>query len=144
MKAERHYATLRTSFDCAPRRCYSRQANHELPAKRGDSRLAKANGPHELENRDNSTDKRTNDMDAQTEAHPATKNNAKGIAYVLASAICFALAGVLIKAIDWSALAVSGGRSFFAAIGSMPPSSLANMTTMIIAIATVSPIAADC
>lgn len=55
-------------------------------------------------------------MDAQTEAHPATKNNAKGIAYVLASAICFALAGVLIKAIDWSALAVSGGRSFFAAI----------------------------
>ena len=43
------------------------------------------------------------------------KNSAKGIAYVLASAICFALAGVLIKAIDWSALAVSGGRSVFAA-----------------------------
>ena len=44
------------------------------------------------------------------------KNDTLGIAYVLASAVCFALAGVLIKAVDWSALAVSGGRSFFAAI----------------------------
>lgn len=43
-------------------------------------------------------------------------NSAKGIVYVLLSAICFALAGVLIKAIDWSALAVSGGRSLFASI----------------------------
>ena len=46
----------------------------------------------------------------------ASRNSVRGIAYVLASAICFSLAGVLIKAIDWSALAVSGGRSIFAAI----------------------------
>ncbi|MBQ9000750.1 MAG: EamA family transporter, partial [Eggerthellaceae bacterium] len=31
------------------------------------------------------------------------------------SAVCFALAGVLIKSIDWGALSISGGRSVFAA-----------------------------
>lgn len=51
-------------------------------------------------------------MNAQT----ATPNKTLGVIYVLLSAICFALAGVLIKSIDWNALSISGGRSFFAAI----------------------------
>lgn len=38
-----------------------------------------------------------------------------GYVFVLLSAICFALAGVLIKSIDWNALSVSAGRSIFAA-----------------------------
>lgn len=42
-------------------------------------------------------------------------NSAKGIVYVLLSAVFFSLAGVLIKAVDWSALSVSGARSLFAA-----------------------------
>ena len=41
--------------------------------------------------------------------------NAAGVVCVFLSAVCFALAGVLIKSIDWSALSVSGGRSIFAA-----------------------------
>ena len=51
-----------------------------------------------------------------TNKETSISNSPKGVAFVLASAICFALAGVLIKAIDWSALAVSGGRSAFAAL----------------------------
>ena len=39
----------------------------------------------------------------------------KGALYVLISAVCFALAGVLIKSIDWNALSISGARSIFAA-----------------------------
>ena len=35
--------------------------------------------------------------------------------YIVASAVCFSLAGVLIKLIPWSALAISGSRSIFAA-----------------------------
>jgi drug/metabolite transporter (DMT)-like permease len=45
----------------------------------------------------------------------ATRENVKGVVYVFLSAVCFALAGVLIKSIDWNALSVSGGRSIFAA-----------------------------
>lgn len=41
--------------------------------------------------------------------------NAIGYVYVLLSAICFALAGVLIKSIDWNALSISGARSILAA-----------------------------
>ena len=42
-------------------------------------------------------------------------SHALGAFYVLLSAICFALAGVLIKSIPWTALSVSGARSLFAA-----------------------------
>lgn len=42
--------------------------------------------------------------------------SAIGYVYVLLSAICFALAGVLIKSIDWNALSISGARSILAAI----------------------------
>ena len=45
----------------------------------------------------------------------ATRENVKGVVYVFLSAVCFALAGVLIKSIDWNALSISGGRSIFAA-----------------------------
>ena len=38
-----------------------------------------------------------------------------GYLYVLLSAICFALAGVLIKSIDWNPLSISGARSILAA-----------------------------
>ncbi|MBQ9041805.1 MAG: EamA family transporter [Eggerthellaceae bacterium] len=41
--------------------------------------------------------------------------SAAGYVYVLISAICFALAGVLIKSIDWNALSISGARSILAA-----------------------------
>lgn len=40
---------------------------------------------------------------------------AMGYIYVLLSAICFALAGVLIKSIDWNAFSISGARSILAA-----------------------------
>lgn len=41
--------------------------------------------------------------------------SAIGYVYVLISAVCFALAGVLIKSIDWNALSISGARSILAA-----------------------------
>ena len=41
--------------------------------------------------------------------------SAVGYVYVLISAVCFALAGVLIKSIDWNALSISGARSILAA-----------------------------
>ena len=43
-------------------------------------------------------------------------NSTRGILYILISAVCFSLAGVLIKLIPWSALAISGSRSIFAAV----------------------------
>ena len=39
----------------------------------------------------------------------------RGYVYVLLSAVCFSLAGVLIKLVDWNALSISGARSVFAA-----------------------------
>lgn len=41
--------------------------------------------------------------------------SAFGYACVLLSAVCFALAGVLIKSVDWNALSISGARSVLAA-----------------------------
>lgn len=41
--------------------------------------------------------------------------SARGVAYVLLSAVCFSLAGLLIKLIGWNALSISGARSVFAA-----------------------------
>lgn len=41
---------------------------------------------------------------------------AKGTIYVLLSAICFALGGVLIKIIPWSSITIQGARSFFSLI----------------------------
>lgn len=62
--------------------------------------------------------------DKQTKGAPPSSSvlsggrgsRAIGYVYVLISAICFALAGVLIKVIDWNALSISGARSFFAAV----------------------------
>ncbi len=48
-------------------------------------------------------------------APKSTTSRALGMLYVLLSAICFALAGVLIKSIPWAALSISGARSLFAA-----------------------------
>jgi len=42
------------------------------------------------------------------------RESLKGTAYVLASAVCFSLGGVLIKLIPWSALTIQGVRSIFA------------------------------
>lgn len=49
------------------------------------------------------------------EPSPRGAGSARGIVYILISAVCFSLAGVLIKLIPWSALAISGSRSIFAA-----------------------------
>ena len=39
----------------------------------------------------------------------------RGYVYMLLSAVCFSLAGVLIKLVDWNAFSISGARSIFAA-----------------------------
>lgn len=44
----------------------------------------------------------------------AQHNNVRGIVYVLLSALCFSIAGVLIKVVDWNALSISAARSVFA------------------------------
>ena len=44
------------------------------------------------------------------------KNSLKGTVYVLLSAICFALGGVLIKYIPWSPMTIQGARSIFSSI----------------------------
>ncbi len=41
------------------------------------------------------------------------KQSIKGTLYVLCSAICFSLGGILIKFIPWSSLSINGVRSFF-------------------------------
>lgn len=55
-------------------------------------------------------------MDSDHQTAGEGGRSAVGYVYVLLSAICFALAGVLIKSIDWNALSISGGRSIFAAV----------------------------
>lgn len=47
---------------------------------------------------------------------PATVSHRRGLAYVLISAVCFSLAGVLIKVIPWNPISINGARCIFAII----------------------------
>ncbi len=47
---------------------------------------------------------------------PAAINHRRGLAYVLISAVCFSLAGVLIKVIPWNPISINGARCIFAII----------------------------
>lgn len=46
----------------------------------------------------------------------ATISHRRGLAYVLISAVCFSLAGVLIKVIPWNPISINGARCIFAII----------------------------
>lgn len=46
----------------------------------------------------------------------ATVSHRRGLAYVLISAVCFSLAGVLIKVIPWNPISINGARCIFAII----------------------------
>ena len=46
----------------------------------------------------------------------ATVSHRRGLAYVLISAVCFSLAGVLIKVIPWNPISINGARCSFAII----------------------------
>ena len=46
----------------------------------------------------------------------ATVSQRRGLAYVLISAVCFSLAGVLIKVIPWNPISINGARCIFAII----------------------------
>lgn len=47
---------------------------------------------------------------------PVTVSHRRGLAYVLISAVCFSLAGVLIKVIPWNPISINGARCIFAII----------------------------
>lgn len=47
---------------------------------------------------------------------PAAISHRRGLAYVLISAVCFSLAGVLIKVIPWNPVSINGARCLFAII----------------------------
>lgn len=47
---------------------------------------------------------------------PATISHRRGLAYVLISALCFSLAGVLIKIVPWNPVSINGARCIFAII----------------------------
>lgn len=47
---------------------------------------------------------------------PATVSHRRGLAYVLISAVCFSLAGVLIKIVPWNPVSINGARCIFAII----------------------------
>lgn len=47
---------------------------------------------------------------------PATVSHRRGLAYVLISALCFSLAGVLIKIVPWNPVSINGARCIFAII----------------------------
>ncbi len=47
---------------------------------------------------------------------PATISHRRGLAYVLISAVCFSLAGVLIKVIPWNPVSINGARCLFAIV----------------------------
>lgn len=47
---------------------------------------------------------------------PATISHRRGLAYVLISAVCFSLAGVLIKIVPWNPVSINGARCIFAII----------------------------
>lgn len=47
---------------------------------------------------------------------PAAINHRRGLACVLISAVCFSLAGVLIKVIPWNPISINGARCIFAII----------------------------
>lgn len=47
---------------------------------------------------------------------PAAISHRRGLAYVLISAVCFSLAGVLIKVIPWNPISINGARCIFAII----------------------------
>ena len=46
----------------------------------------------------------------------ATVSHRRGLTYVLISAVCFSLAGVLIKVIPWNPISINGARCIFAII----------------------------
>lgn len=47
---------------------------------------------------------------------PTTISHRRGLAYVLISALCFSLAGVLIKIVPWNPVSINGARCIFAII----------------------------
>lgn len=47
---------------------------------------------------------------------PAAISHRRGLAYVLISAVCFSLAGVLIKVIPWNPISINGARCIFAIV----------------------------
>lgn len=47
---------------------------------------------------------------------PAAISHRRGLAYVLISAVCFSLAGVLIKIVPWNPVSINGARCIFAII----------------------------
>lgn len=47
---------------------------------------------------------------------PAAISHRRGLTYVLISAVCFSLAGVLIKVIPWNPISINGARCIFAII----------------------------
>ena len=47
---------------------------------------------------------------------PSAISHRRGLAYVLISAVCFSLAGVLIKVIPWNPISINGARCIFAII----------------------------
>ena len=59
------------------------------------------------------TEHRTKDRDPDMEKKELNKTSIKGTIYVLLSAICFSLGGVLIKSIPWSSMTIQGIRSIF-------------------------------
>lgn len=46
----------------------------------------------------------------------STISHRRGLAYVLASAVCFSIAGVLIKVVPWNPVSINGARCLFALV----------------------------
>lgn len=61
-------------------------------------------------------DATSNALEVDTKEVSQEKNLKKGIFYILGAALCWSIAGVLVKLIPWNAMAIAGVRSLFALI----------------------------
>jgi drug/metabolite transporter (DMT)-like permease len=54
-------------------------------------------------------------LDGMSRPPPPPPSHPRAVVYLVVAALCWSLAGLLIKAVDWPPFAIAGGRGFFAA-----------------------------